>query len=729
MPSKHDHAIALGRSWLANCLQEHTSCAKKARHANIFCSDNCHYITDLSGDGLVPSRLLSLNETDVAKLVLSSELNESTQYVALSHRWGSVDSPALPRTLESNLESHVHDGIRHEELPRTFRDTVNVTKGMGYKYLWIDSLCIIQDSSDDWKKEARRMAIIYDNAAFTIAAMDADDSTQGLFPAVVKTVSILETRAWACQERMIAPRTLMFTQNFVAWECRQASANSEFPAFKEELDGTIDGCEKEDWIAPTRLKAIFAFFRDWRLPPRDAHGTRPGVKSDKSPPHVAETLEHFNTRDVSKDLQELRICIHGASQNERNSGLSSDEGGQPAVTNEDTVIPAEIDTDPPSEKTIHPFTWSDDDPPVKVWNVPPPEGEWGVFYNQATNTVETHYGTDLQAHGQHLMSQKEYPIKGTDWEFCYESPTSDAPDPFGKFQILVTNLRRPHEAYYPFIKVWWNFLALYTPRNLTYDSDAFLAMNGISSIAQRWTHVRNTFGLWHAFPFYELCWYINPEKPAIRPTTPTWLVPSWSWASTRGGMVQNAIWSRMPMTPDLMVKPWIGGGIGTAFDMPLPFQAWRKSYYHAVKVKGQLHTAKLTRVHSKTGRAVCTLRVGPTSRRPDPGVHAFYPDCPSEWPVNKELNVWVLLVWLYDGSGRARGLGYHLEVSLVLKTVHRDAWIAHYGPHTMSREDAADERTMRRVGLLETTYRVDEEKDAAARKADADAWWKFVRLI
>jgi hypothetical protein len=67
-------------------------------------------------------------------------------------------------------------------------------------------------------------------------------------------------------------------------------------------------------------------------------------------------------------------------------------------------------------------------------------------------------------------------------------------------------------------------------------------MNGISSIAQRWTHIRNFLGLWHAFPEFELCWYIDPDVPAVRPRTPPWLVPSYWWVGTRGGMMRNAIW-------------------------------------------------------------------------------------------------------------------------------------------------------------------------------------------
>ncbi len=197
-----EDAIAQGKSWLTTCLQNHTSCAKRARHASIFCTDNFHFIDDLSGDGLVPSRLLALpissppkNDERIVKLVPSSALGAQTQYLALSHQWGGPEFP-LPRTLESNLEDHTKHGIPYDNLPKTFRDAIDVTIALGYGYLWIDSLCIVQDSSEDWKKEARRMAIIYDNAILTIAAMDAENSSQGLFPTKASRVGSLESRAW-----------------------------------------------------------------------------------------------------------------------------------------------------------------------------------------------------------------------------------------------------------------------------------------------------------------------------------------------------------------------------------------------------------------------------------------------------------------------------------------------------------------------------------------------------
>lgn len=102
-----------------------------------------------------------------------------------------------------------------------------MTLDLGYECLWIDSLCIVQDDQDDWKKEARRMAVVFDKATVTIAAMDGVDCDSGLM--VEKPhedeVGILGTRAWVCQEQTISPRSLVFTQGSVKWECRQAVAS------------------------------------------------------------------------------------------------------------------------------------------------------------------------------------------------------------------------------------------------------------------------------------------------------------------------------------------------------------------------------------------------------------------------------------------------------------------------------------------------------------------------
>ena len=78
------------------------------------------------------------------------------------------------------LNKLVTEGIKVADLPLTFRESVELCRGLGIPFLWIDSLCIIQDDLEDWKNEARRMAIIYDRATLTIAAADGIDSSKGL---------------------------------------------------------------------------------------------------------------------------------------------------------------------------------------------------------------------------------------------------------------------------------------------------------------------------------------------------------------------------------------------------------------------------------------------------------------------------------------------------------------------------------------------------------------------
>ncbi len=68
-------------------------------------------------------------------------------------------------------------------MPKTFRYAVRVTRDFGFRYVWIDSLCILQDKLKDWKEEARKMGSIYRNAVFTITAASATSADSGCFPA------------------------------------------------------------------------------------------------------------------------------------------------------------------------------------------------------------------------------------------------------------------------------------------------------------------------------------------------------------------------------------------------------------------------------------------------------------------------------------------------------------------------------------------------------------------
>lgn len=167
-------------------------------------------------------------------------------YACLTHCWGPTP---LIRTLKSNYEDH-KTGIPYTKLPKTFRDAVKVARDLDIPYLWIDSLCIIQDDEKDWQEESAQMASIYQNGRVTISAANSTESSGGCF---VDSTSFISKeliavdingkthfararrfpehggwptlqRAWIFQERLLSPRILHFGHAEVVWECFEAVA-------------------------------------------------------------------------------------------------------------------------------------------------------------------------------------------------------------------------------------------------------------------------------------------------------------------------------------------------------------------------------------------------------------------------------------------------------------------------------------------------------------------------
>ncbi|KAK0614351.1 heterokaryon incompatibility protein-domain-containing protein [Immersiella caudata] len=173
------------------------------------------------------------------------EEGQDRRYAALSYCWGGTAKTLL--TISSRA-GFLTRGVDLEELPLTVQDALKVTRELGLKWLWVDSLCIIQDCKDDWLREAGRMADVYRDCEVSIAALGAMSSVQGIFchrdplryascrlgkgitllsPYVTGYMARnqgivwpLETRGWVVQERMLARRTLKFG-TYISWECRE----------------------------------------------------------------------------------------------------------------------------------------------------------------------------------------------------------------------------------------------------------------------------------------------------------------------------------------------------------------------------------------------------------------------------------------------------------------------------------------------------------------------------
>ncbi len=116
-----------------------------------------------------------------ADMPLSASLLETNaqraDYLTLSYCWGKTE---MVRTTTETLSDY-RKSIPLDVVAKTIRDALVITKELGYRYIWIDSLCIIQDSPDDWDKESGRMAILYRHSALTIAASGARSASEGCF--------------------------------------------------------------------------------------------------------------------------------------------------------------------------------------------------------------------------------------------------------------------------------------------------------------------------------------------------------------------------------------------------------------------------------------------------------------------------------------------------------------------------------------------------------------------
>lgn len=128
--------------------------------------------------GRFPKRLIHVGDANTKPRLYLPQPGAIGRFAALSYCWGENGSV---RTLISNLSSHLV--ALPEPLPQTIADAMAVTRALDIEYLWIDSICIIQDSPTDWAVEAAQMAHVYANAYVTISADAAADASAGFLQA------------------------------------------------------------------------------------------------------------------------------------------------------------------------------------------------------------------------------------------------------------------------------------------------------------------------------------------------------------------------------------------------------------------------------------------------------------------------------------------------------------------------------------------------------------------
>jgi Heterokaryon incompatibility protein (HET) len=232
---------------LQECVSSHEHCPKPVQ-------------------GNLPTRVIHIVNEDNLKLVSESQ---HAHYVALSYCWGG------PQTFSTTTQTltAMQEGFKTFSLPQTLQDAVKVTRKLGLEYLWIDSLCIVQDLDGDQLNELPKMASYYENAYFTLIAGGAKYTDGFLAPRKAcdkhkgsssfrnmlarpflcrggdthvclfreetpydLSKEPISKRAWTFQERILSPRVLMYGQR-VVWQCKSLQVS----------DGGCDDWTEDPW--------------------------------------------------------------------------------------------------------------------------------------------------------------------------------------------------------------------------------------------------------------------------------------------------------------------------------------------------------------------------------------------------------------------------------------------------------------------------------------------------
>ncbi|KAF2750468.1 HET-domain-containing protein [Sporormia fimetaria CBS 119925] len=227
-------ALPLCKAWFQRCYNKHPGCNPPSPR-------------------FTPTRLIYVGDS-TPRLCLSKDLNGPVRFAALSHCWGKLKFQTLT---QGTLLDFIRLGLPPASLHKTFHEAIYICRYLGIDYIWIDSLCIIQDSDDDWKRESALMSEVYGGCDLNIAATAAADGNDGCFfsrprdwlcqvstqsangnTAVYNILptrwaepkrNALGSRAWVVQERYLSRRTLHFTATQVFWECDQRICCEAFP--------------------------------------------------------------------------------------------------------------------------------------------------------------------------------------------------------------------------------------------------------------------------------------------------------------------------------------------------------------------------------------------------------------------------------------------------------------------------------------------------------------------
>ncbi|KAF2628916.1 hypothetical protein BU25DRAFT_409413 [Macroventuria anomochaeta] len=235
------------KSWIEECSHTHDVCRQLA-----------------TTDKTLPTRLVDTQpegiDDSIVRVVDSASIvqdAETVEYATLSYVWDKTNV-----TLTTDQRQNAQLGLQRQTLPKPLESGIQAAQNLGYRYIWIDSLCILQDSEDDKRSECAKMASVFRDAALTIV-LDQIDELRSEKPTIIemtpgtalpnangnayKTVDRpsasatlpardfvapgfgWDTRAWALQDRLLSRRLLHLCEKQLYWDCASLKASDTFP--------------------------------------------------------------------------------------------------------------------------------------------------------------------------------------------------------------------------------------------------------------------------------------------------------------------------------------------------------------------------------------------------------------------------------------------------------------------------------------------------------------------
>ncbi|KAI0538009.1 heterokaryon incompatibility protein-domain-containing protein [Xylaria digitata] len=332
-------SFQIAKAWLHSCITSHETCG----HVS----------------AALPTRVIDVGDGSRDPFLFETK-GAHHSYCALSYCWGTVSN--AHQTTTKNLQRY-YAAIPPRELPRTLLDAIHAARAMGFKYIWIDALCIIQDDNDDWSREAVKMTQVYANAALTITTSVGGSSHDGLFRAhpdgffnpqqlyirlpkrdrirekapirdldlsVVRHCptrplsylavypdanfpyigfayigavgSPVETRAWTLQEQILSRRILYYGNGAILWECLDVSASEHDP------DGVRHGIQ-----FPDRWKIKQYFHSHMASQPQSTTygmaSNSEAVVLDKPFATYCRLLETYGNRSITKPSDRITAIL------------------------------------------------------------------------------------------------------------------------------------------------------------------------------------------------------------------------------------------------------------------------------------------------------------------------------------------------------------------------------------------------------------------------------------